>query len=182
MAKPGGSPTSNSTFTYQKKVKNTSLVDLLLSKRVVDSHSLHKVSHSFPKVVPNEGTSITTGVAIVNNTELAIQVARHTPKVVLLDIGAQPIILGVQFTKNMGMFDSKLRKSMCQIRTASGSVEEVLGESSNLIALNFNKGTNQELYLQVRCLVTNATSYDVFIGQEALFPPSFIIDNWFEHA
>jgi hypothetical protein len=51
-----------------------------------------------------------------------------------------------------------------------------------LIALNFNEGTHQELCLQVRCLVTNATSYDVFIGQEALFPPGFAIDNWFEHA
>jgi hypothetical protein len=59
---------------------------------------------------------------------------------VLLDIGAQPMILGVQFTKKMGMFNSKLWKSMWQIRTASGSVEEVLGESSNLIALKFNEG------------------------------------------
>jgi hypothetical protein len=30
---------------------------------------------------------------------------------------------------------------------------------------------------QVRCLVTNATNYDVFIRQKALFPPSFTIDN-----
>ncbi len=82
----------------------------------------------------------------------------------------------------MGMLNSKLRKSMWQIHTVSGSVEEVLGESSDLITLNFNEGTDQELCLQVRCLVTNATSYDVLIGQEALFPPSFTIDNWFEHA
>jgi hypothetical protein len=71
---------------------------------------------------------------------------------------------------------------MWQICTASGNVEEVLGESLDLIALNFNEGTNQELCLQVGCLVTNATNYDVFIGQEALFPPGFTIDNWFEHA
>jgi hypothetical protein len=77
----------------------------------------------------------------------------------------------------MGMLDSKLRKFMWQICIASGNVEEVLGENSYLIALNFNEGTNQELGLQVRCLVTNATSYDVLIGQEALFPPSFRIDN-----
>jgi hypothetical protein len=82
----------------------------------------------------------------------------------------------------MGMLDSKLWKSMWQIRTASGSVEEVLGESSELITLNFNEGTYQELCLQVRCLVTNGTNYDVLIGQEALFPPGFTIDNWFEHA
>ncbi|CAK9870118.1 unnamed protein product [Sphagnum jensenii] len=182
MAKLVGFPTFDSTFTYQKGVQNTSLVDLLFSKGVVDSHSLHKVSHSFSKVVPSERTSIATGVAIVDNTGLAIQVGGHTPRVVLLDTGAQPVILGVQFAKKMGMLDSKLRKSMWQIRTASGSVEEVLGESSDLIILKFNEGTNQELCLQVRCLVTNATSYDVLIGQEALFPLGFTIDNWFEHA
>jgi hypothetical protein len=158
MVKLVGSPTSDSTFTYKKGTKNTSFVALLLNKGVVDSHSLHKVSHSFPKVVPSEKTSIAIGVAIVDNTESAIQVGEHTPRVVLLDIGAQPMILGVQFAKKMGMLNSKLRKSMWQIRTASGNVEEVLGESLDLITLNFNEGTDQELCLQVRCLVTNATN------------------------
>jgi hypothetical protein len=83
---------------------------------------------------------------------------------VVLDTDVQPMILGVQFAKKMGMFYSKLQKSMWQIRIASGNVNEVLGESSDLIALNFNEGTDQEFYLQVRCLVTNATSYDVLIG------------------
>jgi len=114
-------------------------VDLLLNKGVVDSHSLHKVSHSFPKVVPSERTSITIGLAIIDNTRSAIQVGGHTPRVVFLDTGAQPVILGVQFAKKMGMLDSKLRKFMWQIRTTSGSVEEVLGESSDLIALKFNE-------------------------------------------
>jgi len=182
MAKLVGFPTSDSTFTYQKGVQNTSLVDLLLVKGVVDSHFLHKVSHSFSKVVPSERTSIAIGVAIVDNTGPTIQVGGHTPKVVLLDTSAQPVILGVQFAKKMGMLDSKLQKSMWQMRTISGSVEEVLGESSDLITLKFNESTDQELCLQVRCLVTNATSYDVLIGQEAMFPPGFIINNWFKHA
>jgi hypothetical protein len=88
MAKLVGFPTSDSTFTYQKGAKNTSLVDLLLSKSVMDSHFLHKVSHSFSKVVPSERTSITIGVAIVDNIESAIQVGGHTPKVVLFDTSA----------------------------------------------------------------------------------------------
>jgi hypothetical protein len=138
-------------------------MDLLLSKSVVDNHFFHKVSHSFPKVVPSERISITTKVAIVDNTKSAIQVGGHTPRMVLYNTGAQPMILGVQFAKKMGMLDSKLRKSMCQIRTTNGNLEKLLGESSNLIALKFNEGTNQELCLQVRCLVTNATNYDVFI-------------------
>jgi hypothetical protein len=157
-------------------------VDLLLSKGVVDSHYLHKVSHSFPKVVPIEKTSIVIRVTIVDNIESTIQVGGHTPRVVLLNIGAQLVILGVQFAKKMGMLNSKLRKSMWQIRTANESRKEVLGESLNLITLNFNESTNQELCVQARCIVTNATSYDVFIGQEALFPPGFTIDNYFEHV
>jgi hypothetical protein len=108
MAKLMGSPTSDSTFKYQKGAKNTSLVDFLLSKGVVDSHFLHKVPHSFSKVVPSERTSIATEVVIVNNTESAIQVRGYTPRVVLLDTSAQPVILGVQFAKKMGMLDSKL--------------------------------------------------------------------------
>ncbi len=157
-------------------------MDLLLSKGVVDSHFLHKVSHSFPKVVPSERTSITTEVAIVDNTKSTIQVGGHTPRVVLLNTSAQPMILGVQFTKKMGMLDSKLWKSMWQIHITTRSVKAVLGENSDLISLNFNEGTDQELCLQVKCVITNATSYDVFIGQEALFPPGFTIENWFEHV
>jgi hypothetical protein len=83
-------------------------MDLLLSNGVVGIHSFHKVSHSFLKVVHSERISIATRVAIIDNIESAIQVGKHTPKVVLLDISAQPMILGVQFTKKMGMFDSKL--------------------------------------------------------------------------
>ena len=182
MAKLADPSTSEITSTHQRGVNGDSIVDLLFSKGVVDSHSLHKVSHSFPKVVPSERLSIATGVAIVDNTRSAIQVGGFTPRVVLLDTGAQPVILGVDFAKKMGLLDSKLRKSMWQIRTASGSVEEVLGESSDLISLTFNGGTDQELHLKLRFLVTNATSYDVLVGQEALFPPGFTIDNWFEHA
>jgi len=47
-------------------------MDLLFSKNIVDNHSFHKIFHSFPKVVTSEKTSITTEVAIVNNTKLAI--------------------------------------------------------------------------------------------------------------
>jgi hypothetical protein len=152
-------------------------VDLLFSKGVVDSHYLHKIFHSFLKVVPSERTSITTRVAIVDNIKSTIQVGGHTPKVVLFDTSAQPVILRVQFTKKMGMFDTKLWKSMWQICTTSGSVKEVLGESLDFIAFNFNESIDQELCLRVKCLVTNATSYDVLIGRKAMFPPGFIIDN-----
>ncbi len=86
-------------------------MDLLFSKGVVDNNSLHQVFHSFPKVVPSERTFIATRVAIVDNIGSVIQVGGHTPRMVLLDTGAQLVILGVQFAKKMGMLNSKLRKS-----------------------------------------------------------------------
>jgi hypothetical protein len=61
----------------------------------MDNHSLHKDFHSFPKVMPNERTFIATGIAIVNNIESATQVEGHTPRVVLLDTSAQPMILRI---------------------------------------------------------------------------------------
>jgi hypothetical protein len=112
MVKLVGSPTYDFTFTYQKGAKNTSLADLLFNKSVVDIHSLHKVFHSFLKVVLSERTSIATRVAIVNNTKSTIQVGGHTPRVVLLDTSAQLMILRIQFVKKMNIFNSKLRKSM----------------------------------------------------------------------
>jgi hypothetical protein len=57
MVKLMGSPTFDFTFTYQKGPKNTSLMDLLLSKGIVNSHSFHKTFHSFPKVLPTGRTS-----------------------------------------------------------------------------------------------------------------------------
>jgi hypothetical protein len=88
MAKLMGFPTFDSTFTYQKGVKNISFMDLLLNKGIVNSHFLHKVSHSFLKVVPDEKTSIAIKVAIVNNSRSVIQVGGHTPRMVLNNIVA----------------------------------------------------------------------------------------------
>jgi hypothetical protein len=62
MAKLVGFPNFDYTFTYQKGVKHTSFVDFLLSKNFMDNHYFHKVSHSFPKAVLSEKTSITIGV------------------------------------------------------------------------------------------------------------------------
>ncbi len=124
-----------------------------------------------------ERTSIAIKVAIINNIESTIQAGGHTPRMVFFDTCAHPMILGVQFAKKMGMLNSKLWKSMRQIRTINESIKEVLGESLDLIAFNFNEGTYHEFCLHVKCLVTNDTNYDVFIGQEALFPPGFGIDN-----
>ncbi len=39
---------------------------------------------------------------LLTNTESIIQVGGHTPRVILLDTGAQLVILGIQFANKMG--------------------------------------------------------------------------------
>jgi hypothetical protein len=141
MARLVGFPTLDSTFTYRRELRTPHLWICYSAKALWISILSTKSLTSFLNVVFSERISIITRVTIVDNTKLAIQVGRHTPRVVIFDIGAQPMILRIQFAKKMGMLDSKLRKSMWRIRTANGSIEEVLGESSNFIALNFNEGT-----------------------------------------
>jgi hypothetical protein len=69
--------------------------------------------------VSNYKTSIAIEVTIVDNIKSTIQVEGHIARVVLLYTSAQPMILGVQFAKKMGMFDSKVQKSMWQICTTN---------------------------------------------------------------
>jgi hypothetical protein len=79
------------------------------------------------------------------------------------------MIFGVQFATKMGMLHSKLWKSMWEIHIVSGRVGEVFRDNSDLIAFNFNESTDYELCLHVKCLITNATIYNVLIGQEVCF-------------
>jgi hypothetical protein len=64
------------------------------------------------------------------------------------------MILGVQFAKKMGMFDSKLRKSMWQICTASGSIENVLGDLSDLSSFESMESHGQPIKPLLRQLIT----------------------------
>jgi hypothetical protein len=34
----------------------------------------------------------------------------------------------------------------------------------------------------MKCVITNATNYDILIGQQALYPLGFGLDNWTEEA
>lgn len=75
-----------------------------------------------------------------------------------------------------------LKASPWSFRTASGAVEPVDGETIDTVDIAFRPGTVDEVVLQVRCLVTKATSYDLLLGQEIMFPPGVCIDNWTEQA
>ena len=43
-------------------------------------------------------------------------------------------------------------------------------------------GADAFTYVAVRCVVTNTTTYDILLGQHALYPIGFGLDNWTEEA
>jgi hypothetical protein len=78
----------SSSAVIEKGKEHQSVIDMLMGSKVVDSHSLHMVAHTSPKVPPKERLVVTTGVAIADNSTAAIKVEGHIPNVVLLDTGA----------------------------------------------------------------------------------------------
>ena len=101
------------------------------------------------------------------------------PLNVMVDTGAQPVILGAMFSAKLGLFGSKLKPSPCDIVSATGSIERVLGMSASPVEFQFheaNAGCITSLFVSV--LVFKATDYDVLLGQDVLVPIGGDVLNW----
>ncbi len=146
MAKLVGSPTSNSTFTYQKGAKNTSFVDLLLNKTlwitILSTKSLiHFQRWRLVRKLP-------LPLELLFSTILNQQSRWE-------DIHPNCYFL-LQMSNQWFLEFNSLKRWACsipnyenlwQIYTFNGNVKEVQRETLDLIAFNFNEGTNQELFL-----------------------------------
>lgn len=64
-----------------------------------------------------------------------------------------------------------------------GGTEQATSYNKEPLQLIFNFGCGP-LYshLSVKCVVTNATNYDLLVGQQALYPFDFGLDDWIEEA
>ena len=60
--------------------------------------------------------------------------------------------------------------------------EQPIGLTKESLRLQFKVGADAFTYVAVRCVVTNATTYDILLGQHALYPIGFSLDNWTEEA
>lgn len=156
------------------------LVEVLLSQDATSTLHLSCLTRGQPVIQPRNRVHTRLNVAMVENRHRSVTVNAFAPRVVLLDIGAQPVIIGGTLAARLKLTGTALQKSAWSIRTASGSVESVNGETLDTVNLAFKPGTRDEVVLKVKCLVTKATNYDILIGMEALFPPGFCIDTWTE--
>jgi len=130
---------------------------------------------------------LTPGVCMLDNRNGIFRLVSPTGQVykphrVLLDSGAQPLMLGKAACISLGIRRSKLELCPFQIQTS-------LGGATN----RFNFMTRERLSVQMKpdhvtdssrlgvtVVVTAAESYDVLIGGAVLYPMGFQMDYWTE--
>ena len=68
------------------------------------------------------------------------------------------------------------------IATSLGGTEQPIGLTKEPLRLQFKVGADSYTYIAVRCVVTSATTYDILLGQQALYPIGFGHGSWTEEA
>ena len=150
-----------------------------------------EVSTSYLATIPARATrerlQVKPGVVRLANSSHVFSVARGDtsqvfPQKVLLDTGAQPVMLGKLLAQSLGLLSSDLDPCPFTIATSLGGTEQPTGLTKEPLRLQFKVGTDAYTHISVRCVVTSATSYDILLGQQALYPIGFGHDSWTEEA
>jgi hypothetical protein len=135
-----------------------------------------------------ERSSITPGVVVVDNSQGIFQLVGpkgkvFVPRRVLLDSGAQPLMLGASVIEGLGLTKDTLEKCPWTISTSIGGMEHATAITKGELALKLNQDDVEDAsFLKVKAIVTEAKSYDVLVGSTVLFPMGFTLDFWEEIA
>jgi hypothetical protein len=101
----------------------------------------------------------------------------------MMDSGAQPVMIDKKLAKELQLTAADLTPCPFIIVTSIGHVERATGYTREPLLLNFRvKLGDPPAPLLLRCAVTDATNYDILVGQQALYPLGFGLDNWTEEA
>ena len=124
----------------------------------------------------NDGGVMVVGCTDGNST-------RATPLRVMLDSGAQPVMIGKQLAQDLGLGAADLEPCPFTILTSVGGTEKAMGYTRHPLRLMFGVGSSPLFsHVSLQCAVTGATNYDILVGQQALYPLGFGVDNWTEEA
>jgi hypothetical protein len=133
-------------------------------------------------------SSITFSVIVVDNSQGIFQLIGpkgkvFVPRQVLLDSGAQPLMLGASAIEGLGLTKNTLEKCPWTINTSMGGTEHATAITKEKLALKLNQDDVEDAsFMKVKAIVTEAKSYDVLIGSTVLYPMEFTLDFWEETA
>jgi hypothetical protein len=135
-----------------------------------------------------ERSSITPGVVVVDNFQGIFQLVGpkgkvFVPRRVLLDSGAQPLMLGASTIEGLGLTKDTLEKYPWTISTSMGGTAHATAITKGELALKLNQDDVKDAsFMKVKAIVTEAKSYDVLVGSTVLYPMGFTLDFWEETA
>ena len=90
------------------------------------------------------------------------------------------MMLDQRLVNELGLVAHNLDLCPFMIATSLGGTEQPTGLTKESLRLQFKVGAIAFMYVAVRCIVTNETTYDIFLGQHALYPIGFGLDSWTE--
>jgi hypothetical protein len=131
-------------------------------------------------------SSITPGIVVVDNSQGIFQLVGPKGKVfmprrVLLDSGAQPLMLGASAIEELGLPKDTLEKYPWTISTSMEGTEHATVITKGELALKLNQDDVEDAsFMKVKAIVTEAKSYDVLVGLTVLYPMGFTLDFWKE--
>jgi hypothetical protein len=135
-----------------------------------------------------ERSSITPGVVVVDNSQGIFQLVGpkgkvFVPRQVLLDSGAQPLMLGASAIEGLGLTKDTLEKCPWTISTSMGGTEHATAITKGELVLKLNQDDVEDAsFMKVKAIVTEAKSYNVLVGSTVLYPMGFTLDFWEETA
>jgi len=130
---------------------------------------------------------LTPGVCMLDNQSGIFRLVNPTghvyrPDQVLLDSGAQPLMLGKAACISLGIWRSELEPCPFQIQTSLGGASDrsnFMTRERLLVQIKLDHVTDSSR-LGVTTVVTTAKSYDVLVGGVVLYPMGFQMDYWTE--
>ncbi|PTQ39138.1 hypothetical protein MARPO_0047s0110 [Marchantia polymorpha] len=144
---------------------------------------------SLPARLAIDRERVVPGVCMVDNRSGVIRLVSaigqvYVPTRVLLDSGAQPLMLGKIACISLGVRRSELEPCPFQIQTSlGGTSDRSYRMTRECISMQLRHGHAQDsLQFGVRAVVTSAESYDVLVGGAVLYPMGFRMDYWTETA
>lgn len=138
---------------------------------------------SAPTFSLEERKRMQPGVTVLCNADRVFQMealdesAMCFPQRVIIDSGAQPVLVGARVAKALGLVGDKLVPCPFAIQTSLGGQDQAEGATKEALLLTLFPGVEgKEAKVRVKVVVTAAESYDVLLGAAFLSTLGFVID------